>query len=148
MFRPNVTVACVVQAEGRFLLVEEIINNRLTLNQPAGHLEANETLLTAVRRELFEETGIDASPQFFLGLHQWQAPDETPFLRFTFVIDLAEIVPTFPQDSEISGCRWLTADEIFNAKELRSPLVAESIRLYQQPARYPLALFGNYNLPD
>ncbi|MCC3701289.1 NUDIX hydrolase [Rouxiella badensis] len=148
MFRPNVTVACVVQAEGRFLLVEEIINNRLTLNQPAGHLEANETLLTAVRRELFEETGIDASPQFFLGLHQWQAPDETPFLRFTFVIDLAEIVPTFPQDSDISGCRWLTADEIFNAKELRSPLVAESIRLYQQPARYPLALFGNYNLPD
>ncbi|WP_337064814.1 NUDIX hydrolase [Rouxiella badensis] len=148
MFRPNVTVACVVQAEGRFLLVEEIINNRLTLNQPAGHLEANETLLTAVRRELFEETGIDASPQFFLGLHQWQAPDETPFLRFTFVIDLAEIVPTFPQDSDISGCRWLTADEIFNAKELRSPLVAESIRLYQQLARYPLALFGNYNLPD
>ncbi|QOI54337.1 NUDIX hydrolase [Rouxiella badensis] len=148
MFRPNVTVACVVQAEGRFLLVEEIINNRLTLNQPAGHLEANETLLTAVRRELFEETGIDASPQFFLGLHQWQAPDETPFLRFTFVIDLAEIVPTFPQDSDISGCRWLTADEIFNAKELRSPLVAESIRLYQQPARYPLALLGNYNLPD
>ena len=148
MFRPNVTVACVVQAEGKFLLVEEIINNRLTLNQPAGHLEANETLLTAVRRELFEETGIDAAPQHFLGLHQWQAPDETAFLRFTFVLDLPEIVATFPQDSDISGCRWLTAEQIFSASELRSPLVAESIRLYQQPARYPLQLFGNYNLPD
>ena len=86
MFKPNVTVACVVQAEGKFLLVDEIIHGRLTLNQPAGHLEANETLIAAARRELFEETGIDAAPQFFMGLHQWQAPDQTSFLRFCFVL--------------------------------------------------------------
>ncbi|WAT02862.1 NUDIX hydrolase [Rouxiella chamberiensis] len=147
-FKPNVTVACVVQAEGRFLLVDEIINDRLTLNQPAGHLEANETLVAAVRRELFEETGIHAAPQAFIGLHQWQAPDNTAFLRFSFVIDLHEIVPTHPQDSDISGCRWLSADEIFRSSHLRSPLVAESIRLYQQNLRYPLSLLGNFNLPS
>jgi len=50
MFKPHVTLACVVQAEGKFLLVEEMINGKLTLNQPAGHLEANETLLAAARR--------------------------------------------------------------------------------------------------
>lgn len=147
-FKPNVTVACVVQAEGRFLLVEEIINGKLTLNQPAGHLEADETLLAAVERELFEETGIHASPQAFLGLHQWQAPDQTPFLRFSFVIDLHEMVPTQPQDSDISGCRWLSAEEIYHSTHLRSPLVAESIRLYEQQVRYPLSLFGNFNLPS
>ncbi|KAB7895980.1 NUDIX domain-containing protein [Rouxiella sp. S1S-2] len=146
MFKPNVTVACVVQAEGKFLLVDEIIHGRLTLNQPAGHLEANETLIAAARRELFEETGIDAAPQFFMGLHQWQAPDQTSFLRFCFVIDLPEIVATTPQDSDISGCRWLSAEEIFSSHHLRSPLVAESIRLYQQTARYPLEVLGNYNV--
>ncbi len=147
MFKPNVTVACVVQAKGQFLLVEEIIKGKLTLNQPAGHLEANETLIAAVQRELFEETGLDVAPHFFLGLHQWQAPDQTSFLRFSFVIDLPDIVPTFPQDSDISGCRWLTAEQIIGSQELRSPLVAESIRLYQQGTRYPLDLLGNYNLP-
>lgn len=148
MFRPNVTVACVIQARGQFLLVEEIIHGQLTLNQPAGHLEANETLMAAAQRELFEETGIDAPPQFFLGLHQWQAPDQTSFLRFSFVIDLPEIVATFPQDSDISGCRWQSAEQILASTELRSPLVAESIRLYQRGQRYPLDLLGNYNLPQ
>lgn len=146
MFKPNVTVACVVQAKGKFLLVDEIIHGKLTLNQPAGHLEANETLIAAARRELFEETGIDAAPQFFMGLHQWQAPDETAFLRFCFVIDLPEMMATAPQDSDISGCRWLSAEEIFSSTQLRSPLVAESIRLYQQTARYPLEVLGNYNV--
>lgn len=148
MFKPHVTLACVVQAEGKFLLVEEMINGKLTLNQPAGHLEANETLLAAARRELLEETGIDAQPQFFLGLHQWQAPDSTPFLRFAFVLDLPAIVDTAPQDTDISGCCWLSAEEIFASQQLRSPLVAESIRLYQQAARYPLSLLGNFNLPQ
>lgn len=144
MFKPNVTVACVVQAEGKFLLVEEIIQGKLTLNQPAGHLEANETLIAAAQRELFEETGIEAAPQFFIGLHQWKAPDETAFLRFSFVIDLPHQVATAPQDSDISGCRWLSADEILHSTQLRSPLVAESIRLYQQPARYPLNILGHF----
>lgn len=148
MFKPNVTVACVVHAQGQFLLVEEVINGKLTLNQPAGHLEANETLIAAVQRELFEETGIDAPPHYFLGLHQWQAPDKTAFLRFSFVIDLPEIVATFPQDSDISGCRWQSAEQIFASSELRSPLVAESILLYQRGLRYPLDLLGNYNLPQ
>lgn len=66
MFKPHVTVACVVQAENHFLIVEEEIRGKATWNQPAGHLEANETLIQAARRELWEETGISAAPQFFL----------------------------------------------------------------------------------
>jgi len=63
MFKPHVTVACIVQAEGKFLVVEETIRGKVTWNQPAGHLEANETLIAAAKRELWEETGIHAEPQ-------------------------------------------------------------------------------------
>ena len=52
MFKPHVTVACVVHAEGKFLVVEETINGKALWNQPAGHLEADETLVEAAAREL------------------------------------------------------------------------------------------------
>lgn len=66
MFKPHVTVACVVHAQDKFLIVEETINGKALWNQPAGHLEANETLLQAAERELWEETGIRATPQHFI----------------------------------------------------------------------------------
>lgn len=147
MFKPHVTVACVVQAQGKFLVVEETINGRALWNQPAGHLEADETLIQATSRELYEETGIRAEPQTFIRMHQWIAPDNTPFLRFLFSIDLPEQLPTEPHDSDIDRCLWLDAQQIVNADNLRSPLVAESIRCYQKAERYPLAMLGAFNWP-
>lgn len=147
MFKPHVTVACVVHAQGKFLVVEETINDKALWNQPAGHLEANETLVQAAARELWEETSIDAIPQHFIRMHQWIAPDNTPFLRFLFAIELNETCATWPNDGDIDRCLWVTADEILNASNLRSPLVAESIRCYQSGQRYPLALIGEFNWP-
>ncbi|KFC82321.1 NUDIX hydrolase [Buttiauxella agrestis] len=147
MFKPHVTVACVVQAQGKFLVVEETINGKALWNQPAGHLEADETLVEAAQRELYEETGICAQPQTFIRLHQWIAPDNTPFLRFLFCIDLEEQLPTTPHDSDIDRCLWLDAQQIVNAGNLRSPLVAESIRYYQRAERYPLSMIGAFNWP-
>ncbi len=147
MFKPHVTVACVVHAQGKFLVVEETINDKALWNQPAGHLEANETLVQAAARELWEETGIDAVPQHFIRMHQWIAPDNTPFLRFLFAIELNETCATWPNDGDIDRCLWVTADEILTASNLRSPLVAESIRCYQSGQRYPLALIGEFNWP-
>jgi len=147
MFKPHVTVACVVHAQGKFLVVEETINDKALWNQPAGHLEANETLVQAAARELWEETGIDTVPQHFIRMHQWIAPDNTPFLRFLFAIELNETCATWPNDGDIDRCLWVTADEILSASNLRSPLVAESIRCYQSGQRYPLALIGEFNWP-
>ena len=120
MFKPHVTVACVVHAAGKFLVVEETINGK---------------------------TGIRATPQSFLRMHQWIAPDRTPFLRFCFVIELEQPLPTEPQDDDIDCCLWLTAEQILEAENLRSPLVAETIRCYQQPERYPLSLVASFNWP-
>ncbi|WP_114193513.1 NUDIX hydrolase [Edaphovirga cremea] len=147
MFKPHVTVACVVQAQGKFLVVEETIRGKALWNQPAGHLEADETLIAAAERELWEETGIRAIPQSLLKMHQWIAPDKTPFLRFAFAIDLPEILPTEPHDSDIDRCLWLPAAEILQSSQLRSPLVAESLNCYLSRERYPLDLLSAFNWP-
>ncbi|MDF7760962.1 NUDIX hydrolase [Kosakonia cowanii] len=147
MFKPHVTVACVVHAQGKFLVVEETIRDNVLWNQPAGHLEADETLVQAAKRELWEETGIDAAPQHFIRMHQWIAPDSTPFLRFLFAIELNEMCATEPHDSDIDRCLWVTAEEILTASNLRSPLVAESIRSYQSGQRLPLKTIAEFNWP-
>ncbi|MHA6310978.1 NUDIX domain-containing protein [Pantoea sp. S-LA4] len=147
MFKPHVTVACLVQAQGELLVVEETINGQPTWNQPAGHLEADETLQQAAQRELAEETGIVAEMDYFITVHQWIAPDNTPFVRFLFGLDLDEKQPTQPQDSDIDCCWWLPPAQILTASNLRSPLVAESVRLWQQGARYPLHLVSAFRWP-
>lgn len=147
MFKPHVTVACIVHSLDKYLVVEETINGKALWNQPAGHLEADETLVQAARRELYEETGIEATPQHFIRMHQWIAPDRTPFLRFLFAIELDEMCATEPHDSDIDRCLWVSAEEILTANNLRSPLVAESIRSYLSGPRYPLAMIGEFNWP-
>lgn len=131
---------------GKFLIVEETINNEKRWNQPAGHLEADETLIQAAERELWEETGIRATPQHFYGcINGWHRTIR--LLRFAFVIELPAQLPTQPHDSDIDRCLWLSADEILQSTHLRSPLVAESIRCYLQPERYSLDLIGTFNWP-
>ncbi|MDR0218005.1 MAG: NUDIX hydrolase [Enterobacteriaceae bacterium] len=147
MFSPHITVACIVHANNQFLVVEEHINGKPLWNQPAGHLEADETLLEAAERELWEETGIRATPQAWLKLHQWVAPDGTPFIRFLFLVEMERIVETTPQDSDIHCCHWLGAEEIMNSSQLRSPLVAESVRSYLEHKAYPLSLLDSYGPP-
>jgi hypothetical protein len=80
-------------------------------------------------------------------MHHWIAPDNTPFLRFLFSIELNQACATEPHDDDIDRCRWLSAEEILSAPNLRSPLVAESIRCWQSGERYPLALIGAFNWP-
>lgn len=138
-YRPNVTVACVIEAAGKFLLVEEWINGEQRFNQPAGHLEAHESLVMACEREVLEETGLTLTPAALVRIDQFSASADLAFLRFTFCCSLTEPQPTQPQDSDISAAHWLTYDEITaRHAQLRSPLVLDTIGAYLRGEKLPL----------
>ncbi|MFZ5636943.1 MAG: NUDIX hydrolase [Pseudomonadota bacterium] len=124
-WQPDVTVATVVVSEGRLLCVEERVNGRLVLNQPAGHLEPDETLADAALRETREETGWDVRLTAFLGAYQWKAPETgRHYLRFAFVAEPERHDPGRSLDEGIVRALWMTPQELEDARERhRSPLV-------------------------
>lgn len=128
-FKPNTTVAAIIHHNNKFLLVEEIENGNIVFNQPAGHLESKESLIDAIKREVFEETGLSLSPEYLSGIYYFHRPDlSLYFLRFCFVIELDEFLTAQPQDNEIIATHWLTFDEIKAKKEqLRSAMVIDCI---------------------
>lgn len=146
MHKPNITMACVVHCKGKFLFVEEIEYGNRTLNQPAGHLEKDESILQGASRELYEETGIRAEMQQLIKIYQWHAPrSQTDYLRFVFALELDDWVEVTPLDSDITRGLWLTLEE-FNAyieqegQCARNPLVIQAIQDYLHGDRYPLDL--------
>lgn len=146
MHKPNITMACVVHCKGKFLFVEEIEYGNRTLNQPAGHLEKDESILQGASRELYEETGIRAEMQQLIKIYQWHAPrSQTDYLRFVFALELEDWVEVTPLDSDITRGLWLTLEE-FNAyieqegQCARNPLVIQAIQDYLHGDRYPLDL--------
>ncbi|MXV46792.1 NUDIX hydrolase [Xanthomonas sp. LMG 8993] len=140
-WHPDVTVATVVVRDGRFLQVEETIGGKLLLNQPAGHLEPDESLLDAAVRETLEETGWDVRLTPFIGTYQWVAPTGQCFLRFAFVAEAVTHHPERSLDTGVVRALWMTPDELRSASErLRSPLVWEVVADYLAGQRHPLAL--------
>ncbi|WHO90985.1 NUDIX hydrolase [Xanthomonas campestris] len=140
-WHPDVTVATVVVRDGRFLQVEESIGGRLLLNQPAGHLEPDESLLQAAVRETLEETGWDVRLTQFIGTYQWVAPTGQCFLRFAFVADALAHHPERSLDTGVVRALWMTPEELRAASDrLRSPLVWEVVADYLAGQRNPLAL--------
>lgn len=140
-WQPHVVVAAIVEREGRFLIVEELIGGELRLNQPAGHWEQGETLIEATRRETLEEAGWDVEPTAFLGIYTWQpATLPYPFVRLAFVADALRHHPQLALDNGILRALWLTPDEL-KAREAqwRSPSVGQCVADYLAGRRLPLA---------
>ncbi len=81
--KPHVTVAAIIEHDDRFLLVEEQPEEAVVLNQPAGHVESGESILDAVVRETFEETGRHFTPDALVGIYTWTNPRTgVCFVRF------------------------------------------------------------------
>jgi len=138
---PHVTVATVVVRDGRLLLVEEAIDGRQVLNQPAGHLEPDESLAAAACRETLEETGWTVRLSAFIGTYQWTAPDGTPFLRFAYAAEPVSHDPARPLDTGILRAVWLTPAELkAEPGRLRSPLVWQVVADYLAGQRHPLSI--------
>lgn len=140
-FKPNTTVAAVIHHQGKFLFVEEIDNNQVVFNQPAGHLEAGENLISAVKREVLEETGLALVPDYLCGIYYFHRPDlSLYFLRFCFVIELEQWVKGRPQDNEIIDTHWFSLEQIKSKRhQLRSSMVFECIEDYLAGNKIPLS---------
>ena len=141
-WQPDVTVATVVVADGRLLCVEERVGGRLVINQPAGHLEPDESLLEAALRETREETGWDVRLTAFLGAYQWKAPETgRHYLRFAFAAEPERHDPARALDEGIVQALWLTPDELLAARERhRSPLVWQVVADHLSGHRSPLTV--------
>jgi 8-oxo-dGTP pyrophosphatase MutT (NUDIX family) len=140
--RPAATVSAIVVRDDRFLLVEERTRAGIRLNQPAGHLEAGETLAAAAVRETLEETGYRVTPTALVGIYRWQAPETgATFIRFAFAADVAAHEADRPLDAGILRALWLPYDELVAlSPRHRSPLVLRCIDDYRAGYRRPLDL--------
>lgn len=137
---PHVTVASVVADGDRFLMVEEDIHGQLRVNQPAGHLEPGETLVTAARREALEETGWDIQLEHFIGVAQWYSPVHAHHVvRFAFAGRALRHHPERELDVGITRTLWLTYAEIAAlGARLRSPLILATLDDWLGGQRLPL----------
>lgn len=145
VWKPSVTVAAIIERDGQFLLVEEETSDGIRFNQPAGHLDPNESLLEAVTRETLEEAAHDFSPTSLVGMYMSRyissrTGQEVTYLRFAFAGDLGAAHDR-PLDYGILRTVWMTRDELLECQEKhRSPLVLRCVDDYLGGKRAPLSL--------
>ena len=145
-WKPNVTVAAIAERDGHFLMVEEQTDEGLRFNQPAGHLEAGESLLEAAAREALEETGHHFVPDSLVGIYQWPRPQgDITYLRFAFGGVVASLDADRVLDEGIVRALWLSRDELRDcADRHRSPLVMQCVADWCAGKRHDLSLIRHY----
>lgn len=140
-FLPHVTVATIIENNGRFLMVEEIKNNCQVLNQPAGHIEKDETLLQAAIRETLEETAWDIELTGIVGIYLFTADNGISYQRVCFSAKTIQYHPNRPLDEGITGTTWLTKQELIDRKaQWRNPIILTCIDDYLAGHNYPLSI--------
>lgn len=143
MIQPEVTVAAVIEHEGRYLMVEEQVDGHAVFNQPAGHLEPGESFAAAIMRETREETGQQLRAEGLVGIYFWPVPDSgTRIMRLCFFGSIERRDdPRVVTDADVIATHWLDAPTIEqSAARLRSPLVLRAIHDYQAGRRFPLTV--------
>ena len=147
-WKPNVTVAAIVEDEGRYLLVEEHTADGLRLNNPAGHLDPGESQLQAVAREALEETGRAFTPTHLVGIYLARSSghNDPTYLRFAFGGVASAPVPGWKLDHGIVRTLWLTPQEIEASQDRhRSTLLWRCVQDHGKGRRYPLEMLGEVN---
>ncbi|MGJ7545677.1 NUDIX hydrolase [Variovorax sp. LT1R16] len=153
-WKPNVTVAAVIERDGRFLLVEEHTAHGLKLNTPAGHLDPGESPAEGCAREALEETAHHFTPTALVGIYmarfqrtpgtgtaQRDSEEDVTYLRFAFAGTLGDFEPARTLDDGIVRTLWMTPDELrASVDRHRSPLLLECIEDYLAGQRHPLSL--------
>jgi 8-oxo-dGTP pyrophosphatase MutT (NUDIX family) len=149
VWKPNVTVAAIIERDGRFLLIEEETSDGVRFNQPAGHLDPHESLQEAVVREVLEETAHDFTPTALVGMYlsryrSARRKEDVTYLRFTFC-GVAGKEHDQPLDEGIIRTLWMTRDEMAACQEQhRSPLMLQCVDDYLAGKRIPLELMHTH----
>ncbi|WP_372656528.1 NUDIX hydrolase [Hydrogenophaga sp.] len=145
-WKPSVTVAAIIERDGRYLLVEEHTPEGLCLNNPAGHLDPGESPEQGVARETLEETAHSFRPTALVGVYvsrfqRAASQEDITYLRFAYCGDLGAFDPDRALDTGIVRTLWMTPDEIrASAARHRSPLVLRCIEDHLAGQRYPMDL--------
>ncbi len=151
-WKPHVTVATVVEKNGKFLFVEEYTKGvtHAVFNQPAGHVECAETLIQAAVRETMEETGYAVNITALLGIYTYTPPmfPDRTYYRFCFLAEPIQHHHDAQLDTDIIGISWMDLEELQASARARSPLVIKAIQDALSGQRYPLSLiYEHHNLP-
>jgi 8-oxo-dGTP pyrophosphatase MutT (NUDIX family) len=151
IWKPNVTVAALIERDGRFLMVEEETDEGIRFNQPAGHLDEGESLVDACAREALEETAWHFTPTSLVGVYQWPRPKrinegDITYLRFAFAGDLGDEEAGRTLDTGILRAVWMTPAEIEASKvSHRSPLVWQCVQDFRAGRRFPIDLIRHHD---
>ena len=144
-FQPRVTVAAIIERDGRFLLIEEETSDGLRLNNPAGHLDPGEAPAEGCARETLEETAHHFTPTALVGVYlsrsERPSGEDVTYVRFAYCGELGALEPGRPLDTGIVRTLWLTQQEVRDsARRHRSPLLLRCLDDYLAGKRYPLSL--------
>ena len=142
IWTPHATVAALIERDGRYLMVREHTRHGIRINQPAGHWEAGETLLDAVRREVLEESGYEFTPTALLGIYVSDKDDKSvTYLRMTFIGTVDDAPVHDELDDGIIEAVWMTPDEIMAERAIhRNPIVTQCLTDYINGQKLDLAL--------
>lgn len=146
IWTPHVTVAAVVERDGRYLMVEEETDEGIRLNQPAGHWEAGERIIEAAVREALEETGHPFTPSHLIGIYNWTRPaGDLTYLRFAFGGSVGAALPGARLDTGILRALWMSYEELLAQQARhRSPLVLRCVEDLRAGRRFPLDLLTHH----
>jgi ADP-ribose pyrophosphatase YjhB (NUDIX family) len=143
-WKPNVTVAAIIEKEGRYLLIEEHTQEGLKLNNPAGHLDPGESPAEGCARETLEETARPFTPKELVGIYlsrfqRIQTGEDITYVRMAFCGDIGDVQPGLSLDEGIVRTVWMTPQEVRDSAERhRSPLVLRCIEDHLAGQRFPL----------
>jgi ADP-ribose pyrophosphatase YjhB (NUDIX family) len=144
-WKPSVTVAAIIERDGKFLLVEEHTPEGLMLNNPAGHLDPGESLADGCAREALEETTHPFRPTALVGIYmarlqRQSTGEDVTYLRFAFCGALGDAKPGAQLDKGIVRTLWMTPQEIRESTARhRSPLLLRCMEDYLNGQRLPLS---------
>lgn len=144
MLPTDLTVAAVVEQDGKYLIVEERSSGTLVVTQPGGHIETGESPEEACTREVMEETGCEIAINSLLGVYLWIHPQSRQqFLRIVYVADLLQEDVKKKLDDCIHAVHWYhRADIEHHVRKLRTPIVMRCIDDYIAGKRQPESILA------